>query len=60
MHRELRLRLFVDDAEHLDAARAEAAGDRASFFVFPRPEVAPVVYHYACKMVEGKPPGASR
>ena len=50
----------MDDAEHLDAARAEAAGDRASFFVFPRPEVAPVVYHYACKMVEGKPPGASR
>jgi hypothetical protein len=30
--------------------------DRASFFIFPRVEVAPVVYGYAYKMVEGKTP----
>lgn len=30
--------------------------DRASFFIFPRSEVAPVVYDYAYKMVEGKSP----
>jgi hypothetical protein len=30
--------------------------DRASFFIFPRSEVAPVVYGYAYKMVEGKTP----
>jgi hypothetical protein len=30
--------------------------DRASFFIFPRSEVAPVVYDYAYKMVEGKTP----
>jgi hypothetical protein len=30
--------------------------DRASFFIFPRAEVAPVVYGYAYKMVEGKTP----
>lgn len=28
--------------------------DRVSFFIFPRPEVAPVVYDYAYKMIEGK------
>ncbi len=28
--------------------------DRVSFFIFPRSEVAPVVYDYAYKMVEGK------
>jgi hypothetical protein len=28
----------------------------ASFFIFPRSEVAPVVYDYAFKMVEGKTP----
>ncbi|HLE95615.1 MAG TPA: maleylpyruvate isomerase N-terminal domain-containing protein [Acidimicrobiia bacterium] len=30
--------------------------DRASFFIFPRSEVAPVVYDYAFTMVEGKTP----
>jgi Mycothiol maleylpyruvate isomerase N-terminal domain len=30
--------------------------DRVSFFIFPRAEVAPVVYDYAFKMVEGKSP----
>ena len=30
--------------------------DRVSFFIFPRSEVAPVVYDYAYKMVEGKTP----
>ena len=30
--------------------------DRASFFIFPRSEVAPVVYDYAYTMVEGKTP----
>jgi uncharacterized protein (TIGR03083 family) len=30
--------------------------DRVSFFIFPRSEVAPVVYNYAYTMVEGKSP----
>jgi hypothetical protein len=30
--------------------------DRTSFFIFPRAEVAPVVYDYAYKMVAGKTP----
>jgi Mycothiol maleylpyruvate isomerase N-terminal domain len=30
--------------------------DRVSFFIFPRSEVAPVVYDYAYTMVEGKKP----
>jgi hypothetical protein len=30
--------------------------DRTSFFIFPRSEVAPVIYDYAFKMVEGKTP----
>jgi hypothetical protein len=30
--------------------------DRVSFFIFPRSEVAPVVYDYAYTMVEGKTP----
>jgi hypothetical protein len=30
--------------------------DRVSFFIFPRSEVAPVVYDYAYTMVEGKSP----
>lgn len=30
--------------------------DRVSFFIFPRSEVAPVVYNYAYTMVEGKAP----
>jgi hypothetical protein len=31
--------------------------DRVSFFIFPRAEVAPVVYDYAYRMVQGKTPG---
>jgi hypothetical protein len=31
--------------------------DRVSFFIFPRSEVAPVVYDYAYTMVAGKTPG---
>src|SRR4249919_481936 len=31
--------------------------DRVSFFIFPRSEVAPVVYDYAYTMVEGRSPG---
>jgi hypothetical protein len=31
--------------------------DRTSFFIFPRSEVAPVVYDYAYTMVAGKTPG---
>jgi hypothetical protein len=31
--------------------------DQVSFFIFPRSEVAPVVYDYAYTMVEGKKPG---
>ncbi len=31
--------------------------DRVSFFIFPRSEVAPVVYDYAYTMVAGKKPG---
>ena len=31
--------------------------DQVSFFIFPRSEVAPVVYDYAYTMVEGKTPG---
>jgi hypothetical protein len=31
--------------------------DRTSFFIFPRSEVAPVVYDYAYTMVDGKTPG---
>jgi hypothetical protein len=31
--------------------------DHVSFFIFPRSEVAPVVYDYAYTMVEGKKPG---
>jgi Mycothiol maleylpyruvate isomerase N-terminal domain len=34
----------------------QAGRDRTSFFIFPRSEVAPVVYDYAYKMVEGKTP----
>jgi len=30
--------------------------DRVSFFIFPRSEVAPVIYDYAYTMVEGKTP----
>jgi hypothetical protein len=34
----------------------QAGRDRISFFIFPRSEVAPVVYDYAYTMVEGKKP----
>jgi hypothetical protein len=37
--------------------RGQVGRDRTSFFIFPRSEVAPVVYDYAFKMVEGKTPG---
>ena len=40
-------------AEPLDA---QVGRDRVSFFIFPRSEVAPVVYDYGYKMVEGKKP----
>lgn len=35
---------------------AQVGRDRVSFFIFPRSEVAPVVYDYAYMMVEGKQP----
>jgi Mycothiol maleylpyruvate isomerase N-terminal domain len=42
----------------IDSAQAGQPGrDRVSFFIFPRSEVAPGVYEYAYKMVEGKSPG---
>ena len=42
----------------IDSAQAGQPGrDRVSFFIFPRSEVAPGVYEYAYKMVEGKAPG---
>ncbi len=36
--------------------KGQPGRDRVSFFIFPRSEVAPVVYDYAYKMVEGKGP----
>jgi hypothetical protein len=44
-------RMLVNSLEDGQAGR-----DRASFFIFPRSEVAPVVYDYAYTMVEGKTP----
>ena len=42
----------------IDGAQAGQPGrDRVSFFIFPRSEVAPGVYEYAYKMVEGKAAG---
>jgi hypothetical protein len=38
------------------AQEGQPGRDRISFFIFPRSEVAPVVYDYAYKMVEGKAP----
>jgi Mycothiol maleylpyruvate isomerase N-terminal domain len=38
------------------AGESQPARDRASFFINPRSETAPVVYDYAYKMVEGKTP----
>jgi hypothetical protein len=39
-----------------DPKDGQPGRDRVSFFIFPRSEVAPVVYDYAYKMVEGKTP----
>ena len=39
-----------------DPTVGQPGRDRVSFFIFPRSEVAPVVYDYAYKMVEGKTP----
>jgi len=39
-----------------DRKDGQPGRDRVSFFIFPRSEVAPVVYDYAFKMVEGKTP----
>ncbi len=39
-----------------DPKDGQPGRDRVSFFIFPRSEVAPVVYDYAYKMVEGKAP----
>jgi hypothetical protein len=45
-------RMLIDSAQDGQPGR-----DRVSFFIFPRSEVAPVVYDYAYTMVEGKKPG---
>lgn len=39
-----------------DLQEGQPCRDRVSFFIFPRSEVAPVVYDYAYTMVEGKTP----
>jgi hypothetical protein len=39
-----------------DPQEGQPGRDRVSFFIFPRSEVAPVVYDYAYTMVEGKTP----
>src|ERR671935_434938 len=39
-----------------DPKDGQPGRDRVSFFIFPRSEVAPVVYDFAYKMVEGKTP----
>jgi hypothetical protein len=39
-----------------DPQDGQPGRDRTSFFIFPRSEVAPVVYDYAYTMVEGKTP----
>ncbi|HEY6608164.1 MAG TPA: maleylpyruvate isomerase N-terminal domain-containing protein [Candidatus Limnocylindria bacterium] len=41
-----------------DPQSGQPGRDRVSFFIFPRSEVAPVVYDYAYKMVDGKVPGS--
>jgi hypothetical protein len=40
-----------------DQRDGQPGRDQVSFFIFPRSEVAPVVYDYAYTMVEGKKPG---
>src|ERR671925_2088935 len=50
---------YEDDVRTLEVELRgveQAFRDRSSFFIFPRSEVAPVVYDYADKMVEGKTP----
>ncbi|MEX2624668.1 MAG: hypothetical protein WD651_13200 [Acidimicrobiia bacterium] len=44
-------RMLIDSKQDGQPGR-----DRISFFIFPRSEVAPVVYDYAYTMVEGKTP----
>src|SRR5919198_4801390 len=44
-------RMLLAEPQHGQVGR-----DRVSFFIFPRSEVAPVVYDYAYTMVEGKTP----
>jgi hypothetical protein len=44
-------RMLMDSAQEGQPGR-----DRVSFFIFPRSEVAPVVYDYAYTMVDGKQP----
>jgi Mycothiol maleylpyruvate isomerase N-terminal domain len=44
-------RMLISSQQHGQVGR-----DRVSFFIFSRPEVAPVVYNYAYTMVEGKQP----
>lgn len=44
-------RMLIDSAQTGQPGR-----DRISFFIFPRSEVAPVVYDYAYTMVDGKTP----
>ena len=39
-----------------DNTAGQVGRDRTSFFIFPRSDVAPVVYGYAYTMVEGKTP----
>ncbi len=39
-----------------DPQEGQVGRDRISFFIFPRSEVAPVVYDYAYVMIEGKTP----
>jgi hypothetical protein len=39
-----------------DPQDGQPGRDRTSFFIFPRSEVAPIVYDYAYTMVEGKTP----
>jgi hypothetical protein len=39
-----------------DPSDGQPGRDRVSFFIFPRSEVAPVVYDYAYTMVQGKTP----
>ncbi len=40
-----------------DQQDGQPGRDHVSFFIFPRSEVAPVVYDYAYTMVDGKKPG---